>query len=62
MSYEGDDVMSVGRLFQITGAQRLKAREPITVERKVTDEVASLLNAADISVRAGVYAVMSELG
>ena len=35
--------------FQITGAQRLKAREPMTVEREVTDGVASLLNAADFS-------------
>ena len=54
MSYEGDDVMSDGRLFQITGAQRLKAREPMTVGREVTDGVASLLNAADLSGRAGV--------
>ena len=55
MSYEGDDVMSDGRLFQITDAQRLKAREPMTVGREVTDGVASLLNAADLSERAGVY-------
>ena len=54
MSYEGNDVMSDGRLFQITGAQRLKAREPMTIGREVTDGDASLLNAADLSERAGV--------
>ena len=54
MAYEGDDVMSDGKLFQITGAQRLKAREPMTVEREVTDGVASLLNAANLSERAEV--------
>ena len=61
MSYEGDDVMSDGRLSQITGAQRLMAPEPITVGREVKDGVASLLNAADLNERAGVWAVMSEL-
>ena len=54
MSYEGNDVMSDGRLFQITGAQRLKVRESMTVAREVTDGVASLLNAANLSERAGV--------
>ena len=43
-----------GRLFQITGAQRLKAREPMTVGRGETDGVKSLLNAADLSERAEV--------
>ena len=51
---ENDDVMSDGRLFQITGAHRLKARESMIVGREVTDGVASLLNAADLSERAGV--------
>ena len=59
MSYEGDDVMSDGRLFQITGAQRLKTREPMTVGREVTDGVASLLNAADLSVNIYMQEVRS---
>ena len=36
------------KLFQIAGAQRLKAREPLTVGREVTDGVADGVDADEV--------------